>query len=67
VRLTAASFAVNGRRWEGVFPADGIFDARSESFAFKTGGLKAGAHVLVLKVTDAAGNVGSADVLFVVP
>ncbi len=67
VRLTSASFAVNGRRWEGVFPADGLFDARSESFKFRTGELKPGAYVLVLKVTDAAGNTGSADVLFTVP
>lgn len=64
VRLTSASFAVNGKRWIGVFPVDGLFDSKSESFRFKTGPLKAGTHVLVLRVTDAAGNTGSADVVF---
>jgi hypothetical protein len=67
VRLTSASFAVNGKRWEAVFPEDGIFDSRAETFKFRTGELKPGTYVLVLKVTDAAGNTGSADVLFRVP
>jgi hypothetical protein len=66
VRLASASFAVNGKRWENVFPTDGLFDSRSESFRFRTAALKPGTYVLVLKVTDAAGNTGSADVLFVV-
>jgi hypothetical protein len=67
VRLTAASFAVNGKRWEGVFPTDGLFDDRAETFRFSAGKLKPGAYVVVLKVTDAAGNVGSGDVVFTVP
>src|SRR5262249_33677309 len=34
-RLTAASFAVNGKKWVNVFPADGLFDSKSEKFQFK--------------------------------
>lgn len=64
VRLTAASFAVNGKQWTNVFPTDGIFDSKSESFRFKTEALKPGAYVVVLRVTDAAGNTGSGDSVF---
>jgi hypothetical protein len=66
VRLTAAAFAVNGKKWENVFPTDGLFDSKSETFKFKTEALKPGTYVLVLKVRDAAGNVGAGDVVFTV-
>jgi hypothetical protein len=64
VRLTAASFAVNGKKWTNVFPSDGLFDGKSESFKFTTESLKPGSYVLVLRVRDAAGNTGSSDVVF---
>jgi sugar lactone lactonase YvrE len=67
LRLTAASFAVNGKKWVNVFPADGLFDSKRETFKFRTEALKPGAYVLVLKVTDAAGNTGTGDVVFTVP
>lgn len=67
VRLTTAAYAVDGKRWVNVFPTDGLFDARSETFAFPTATLRPGTHVLVLRVKDAAGNTGSADVVFDVP
>lgn len=67
VRLTSASFAVNGKKWANVFPADGLFDSKEETFRFKTDVLKPGTYVLVLKVKDAAGNTGSGDVVFTVP
>lgn len=66
VRLTSASFAVNGKKWINVFPTDGIFDSKTETFKFKTEPLRPGTHVLVLKVRDAAGNIGSGDVVFTV-
>jgi hypothetical protein len=64
VRLTEASFAVNGKKWASVFPTDGLFDSKTEHFRFMTDALKAGTHVVVLRVRDAAGNVGSGDVVF---
>jgi hypothetical protein len=67
VRLTAASFAVNGKKWVNVFPSDGLFDSKSETFRFRTEPLKPGTYVLVLRVRDAAGNTGSGDVVFTVP
>jgi hypothetical protein len=66
VRLTAASFAVNGKKWVNVFPSDGLFDSKTETFRFKTETLKPGTYVLVLRVRDASGNMGSADVVFTV-
>ena len=66
VRLTSASFAVNGKKWVNVFPADGLFDSKSEKFQFKTEALRPGTYVLVLRVKDAAGNTGSSDVVFTV-
>src|SRR5262249_28231046 len=66
VRLTAASFAVNGKKWINVFPTDGLFDRKTEKFKFKTEALKPGTYVLLLRVRDAAGNTGSGDVVFTV-
>jgi outer membrane protein assembly factor BamB len=63
VRLTEASFAVDGKRWTNVFPVDGLFDSKTETFRFKTDVLRAGTHVLVLRVRNAAGNFGSGDVV----
>lgn len=67
VRLTEASFALNGKQWANVFPTDGLFDGKTKQFRFRTDALAPGTHVLVLRVRDAAGNVGSADVVFTVP
>jgi hypothetical protein len=64
VRIASASFSLNGKKWVNVFPTDGLFDSKSESFKFKTESLKPGAYVLVLKVRDAAANTGTADVVF---
>jgi hypothetical protein len=64
VRLTSASFSTNGKKWVNVFPIDGLFDSKTETFKFKTESLKPGSYVVVLRVKDAAGNVGSGDVVF---
>jgi outer membrane protein assembly factor BamB len=64
VRLTEASFAVNGKKWANVFPTDGLFDSKTEQFRFTTESLRPGTYVVVLRVRDAAGNVGSGDVVF---
>jgi len=63
VRLTEASFAVDGKRWINVFPTDSLFDSKAETFRFKTDALRPGTHVLVLRVRNAAGNFGAGDVV----
>jgi hypothetical protein len=67
VRLVSASYALNGKKWINVFPTDGLFDSKTESFRIKTDTLKPGTYVVVLRVRDAAGNTGSGDVVFTVP
>jgi hypothetical protein len=66
VRLTAASYSLDGRKWESLFPEDGLFDSKKETFRFTTESLKPGTHVLMLRVRDASGNVGTRDVVFTV-
>jgi sugar lactone lactonase YvrE len=63
VRLTEASFAVDGKRWANLFPTDGLFDSKTETFRFKTDDLRPGMHVLVLRVRNAAGIVGAGDIV----
>lgn len=66
VRLTSATYSLNGKKWINIFPTDGLFDSKDETFRFKTESLKPGTYVLVLRVQDAAGNIGSSDVVFTV-
>ena len=67
VRLTEAQYSIDGKRWSNVFPTDGLFDSKTETFRFRTDSLRPGTHVLVLRVRDAAGNLGSGDVVFTTP
>jgi hypothetical protein len=67
VRLVEASYTVDGKRWTNLFPADGLFDSKTERFRFETDSLRPGAHVVLVRVRDAAGNLGSGDVVFSVP
>jgi len=67
VRLVEASYAIDGSRWSSVFPTDGIFDSKTETLRIRTDSLRPGTHVMVIRVKDAAGNVGSGDVVFRIP
>ncbi len=64
VRLTEAQYSIDGKRWTNIFPKDGLFDEKTETFRFKTDALRPGAHVLVLRVRDAGGNLGAGDAAF---
>lgn len=66
VRLTGATYAVDGGKWQNLYPTDGLFDAKEEKFRFGSESLSPGTHVLVLRIRDAAGNTGTADVVFAV-
>lgn len=65
-RLAGANYAINGKPWKNVFPDDGLFDDKQKKFRFQAE-THTGANVVVLRVKDVAGNVGSADVVFTVP
>jgi hypothetical protein len=62
-RITKAEYAVDGGPWTPIFPDDGIFDSEREQITLSLPELAAGAHVLMVKATDAAGNVGTGDLL----
>jgi hypothetical protein len=65
-RLASASYSINGRKWVSIFPKDGLFDDKRESFRFSTEALSPGTYVVVLRVKDAAGNTGTGDATFTV-
>ncbi|MDE2998236.1 MAG: hypothetical protein OXU79_04065 [Gemmatimonadota bacterium] len=56
--LWKAAYAVNSGAWNVVFPVDRIFDSRTESLRFEIQDLAAGEYTVVVRATDALGNVG---------
>jgi hypothetical protein len=65
-RLVKAEYAVDGGAWTSIFPDDGLFDTLNEQLTIALPDLKAGAHLLMVRAVDAAGNVGSGDALVTV-
>jgi hypothetical protein len=66
-RLVKASYALDGGEWVAVFPDDGLFDTTAETITIPLKDLKPGTHVLTVRATDAAGNVGTGDAVFKAP
>jgi hypothetical protein len=62
-RVVKAEYALDGGAWIPVFPDDGLFDTGHENITIDLPELKAGVHVLMVRATDSAGNIGSNDVL----
>jgi hypothetical protein len=62
-RLVKADYALDGGAWVPVFPDDGIFDSLQEKITISLPDLKPGAHLLMVRATDSAGNVGTGDAL----
>jgi hypothetical protein len=67
IRICHASYSLDGKAWVNVFPQDGLFDSKHETFRFTTPSLTPGHHVLVLRARNAAGHVGTADAVVVIP
>jgi hypothetical protein len=63
-RLTKSAYAIDGGPWVAVFPDDGLFDTSSETITLRLTDLKPGTHLLMVRATDAAGNLGSSDLVF---
>lgn len=62
-RLVKADYAVDGGDWTPIFPDDGLFDSPDEQITVALPDLSPGTHLLMVRATDAAGNVGTGDVL----
>jgi hypothetical protein len=63
-RLTRAAYALDGATWSAIFPDDGLFDAPAETITLRLNDLKPGTHLLMIRATDAAGNLGTGDLVF---
>jgi sugar lactone lactonase YvrE len=63
-RVVGASYSIDSSPWTKIFPVDQIFDSKSETFRFAPADLKPGSHVVMVRVVDGAGNVGSGDLVF---
>jgi hypothetical protein len=62
-RLVKAEYALDGGSWTPIFPDDGLFDTRDEKITLAISDLKPGVHLLMVRATDSAGNVGTGDAL----
>ena len=58
-----ADYAVDGGSWTPIFPDDELFDSTDEKITLRIPDLKRGSHLLMVRATDAAGNVGTGDAL----
>ena len=58
-----ADYAVDGGAWTPIFPDDELFDSTEEKITLRIPDLKRGAHLVMVRATDAAGNVGTGDAL----
>ena len=65
--LRKGEYSIDSEDWLVFFPQDNIFDSTEETISFATEVLEPGRHTIVVKVTDAAGNVGSASAVVVIP
>ena len=62
--IREASYSLNSGTWKVVFPADQIFDSRSEMLQITLDHLDPGEYTLVVRGADALGNVGVGKAVF---
>jgi sugar lactone lactonase YvrE len=59
--ITRVEYSIDAQRWQTAFPRDGILDARHEVFELRLEADAAG-RTLVIRATDALGNVGTGQI-----
>ena len=62
--VAALEVSVDAAPFRPVFPDDGLLDTASERFSVELGKLSPGRHIVAIRATDAAHNVGSAELEF---
>jgi sugar lactone lactonase YvrE len=60
--ISRVEYSLDAQRWQTAFPRDGILDARHETFELRLEADAAG-RTLVIRATDALGNVGTGQVV----
>ena len=61
--IRKGEYAADAGAWQVILPEDGIFDSGRETFAFTVEDLGIGEHTIVVRMTDALKNVGTARVI----
>ena len=64
-RVSSIEYSVDGGDWTDIFPEDGIFDARRETFRFEVSDLAPGEHRITVRASDLDRNVAAAKVVTV--
>lgn len=59
--IAKLEYAVDGGEWHMFYPTDDLLDSAREDFAVDVGPLPAGAHIVAIRASDAAGNTVSAE------
>jgi outer membrane protein assembly factor BamB len=59
--IQRVEYSIDAQRWQTAFPRDGILDARHESFELRLDAAAVG-RTLVIRATDALGNVGTGQI-----
>lgn len=65
--LSSIEYSIDGQDWRQVFPRDGIFDQREESFEFTIEDVESGEHAITVRASDQDRNVAVGKVLVVSP
>lgn len=64
-RIAVIEYSVDGGDWIQIFPEDGLYDQRTESFRIPIPSLPAGEHTVTVRASDQDRNVAIAKVLTV--
>jgi len=65
--IARLEFAIDGGEWRLFFPSDDLLDTRDERFELDVSGEAAGARIVAIRATDAAGNAVVAETTATVP
>jgi hypothetical protein len=65
--LRSAETSMDGQEWRAILSDDGIVDSRREAFTVRLTHLAPGEHVLALRASDTAGNIGIGKAVIRIP